>query len=101
MKIITVPADVKVKDQAGNEKDFAFKDALKAHLDSYVELKTVSQVREASKIIDKIDASNGTISLEDAEYAIVKAACAKVIYIPFITRHLLSFYDAVEGATGA
>lgn len=94
MRIITVPAEITVKDKA-----FPFKEVLVMHLDNYVELKTVSQSRDAAKIIDKIEAANGTLSLEDAQYDILKAACAKVVYVPYITRHLLGYYDAVEGAT--
>ncbi len=98
MRLIKVPDEVKVK---GKDADlpFPFKDVLKAHLDSYVELKTISQIRDAAKIIDKIEASNGHISLEDAQYEILKAACAKNIYAPFVTRSLLSYYDAIEQAT--
>lgn len=98
MKIIDVPAEILVKDNSGGEKAFPFKDVLKTSMDNYVELKTISQIREAAKIIEKIEAGNGTIGLEDAEYAILKAACAKVVYVPFVSRQLLKYYDAVEGA---
>ena len=102
MKIITVPADVIVKLGEGKDSpDFTFKKALIVHLDNYGELKTVSQVREAAKIIDAIEAGNGTIALEDAQFDILAAACKKNVYHPTVTRQLLSYYDAVEGATGA
>jgi tRNA A37 threonylcarbamoyladenosine synthetase subunit TsaC/SUA5/YrdC len=102
VKIIKVPADVVVKLPGVEEgKAFPFKEALILHLDSYVELKTISQSREASKIIDAIEKGNGTISLEDAQYAILSAACKNRVYHQTITRQLLSYYDAVDGATGA
>ena len=99
MKIIKVPAEIKVKGSGSEEKEFPFKDVLKFHLDSYVELKTISQIREAAKIIDKIEAATEGISLEDAEYAILKAACGKAVYVPFVTRQLLAYYDSVDQAT--
>ena len=100
MKIITVPSDVKVK-LGEEEREFPFKAALIAHLDNYVDLKTISQSREASKVIDAIEKGNGTISLEDKQYEILSAACKNRVYHQAITRQLLSYYDAIDAATGA
>lgn len=98
MKIITVPADVKVK--IGDEETdlFTFKKALIAHLDNYAEIKSVSQLRDAQKVIDAIEAGNGTISMEDEQYKLLKAACEKLVYKPLIARQLMTYYSAVEGA---
>ncbi len=100
MKIITVPPDVKVK-LGEEEKEFPFKAALILHIDNYVDIKTISQSREAAKVIDAIEKGNGTISLEDAQYTLLSAACKNRVYHQTITRQLLAYYDAVEGATGA
>jgi len=97
MKIITCPPDVMVKFDDG-EKEFPFKKALILHLDNYGELKTVSQIREAQKVIDAIEAGNGTIALEDSQYDLLAAACKRVIYHPRVTRQLFSYYDAIEKA---
>jgi hypothetical protein len=97
VKIITVPQEITVK-LGTEEKGFPFKTTLISHLDSYGELKTVSQVRDAAKIIDAIEAGNGTIALEDAQFDILAAACKKAVYHPAITRQLLSYYDAMDTA---
>lgn len=97
MKIITVPVDVVVK--LGEEsKEFPFKKALILHLDCYGELKTISQIREAAKVIDAIEAGNGTITLEDTQYDLLSAACKKTVYHPLVVRQLFAYYDAVENA---
>ena len=102
MKIITVPADVTVKLPGVEErKVYSFKEALILHMDNYVDLKTISQSREASKVIDAIEKGNGTISLEDKQYEILAAACKNRVYHQTITRQLLSYYDAIDAATGA
>lgn len=99
MKIITVPADVVFKlDGKPVEGSVSFKQFLIQHIDAYGETKTVSQLRQASKIIDKIEASNGTLSLEDSEYLIVKGACEKPVFRPGLGRQMLPYYDAVEQA---
>lgn len=97
MKIITVPKDVKVK-VGEEEKVFPFKESLIFHLDNYAEIKSVSQLRDAQKVIDAIEAGNGTISLEDEQFKLLKAACDKMCYRPVIARQLISYYDALEKA---
>ena len=98
MRLIKTPADVKVKVNEETSDLFTFKKVLIDQIDNYGETKTVSQLRQAAKIIDKIEAGNGTISLEDAEYEIVKAACSKIVYKPVLARQLLSYFDSVEAA---
>lgn len=101
MKIITVPGKVAIKDEKGKELEgveITFKMFLIRHIDGYVETKTVSQLRTAQKVIDAIEAGNGTITLEDEQYKILKAACEKVGYPNGVGRQLLQYYDAVESA---
>ena len=101
MKIITVPADVMatVGDEISNK--FTFKRVLTDHIDNYGETKTVSQLRQAQKIIDKLEAASDTLRLEDAEYEILKAACSKLVYRPVLARQFFKYLDAVEGAASA
>ena len=99
MKIVKVPADINATGIGVNgkeEKIFSFKEALTFHLDNYGEIKTISMTRQSQKVIDAIEAGNGTIVLEDADYDLLKAACSKVVYIPRVTRQLFAFYDAVD-----
>ncbi len=98
MRLIKPPADVKVKIGEESSDLFTFKKVLIDQIDNYGETKTVSQLRQAAKIIDKIETGNGTIHLEDAEYEIVKAACSKIVYKPVLARQLLSYCDSVESA---
>lgn len=98
MKIVKVPENVKVKIGEESTDIFTFKKVLTDHIDSYGETKTVTQLRQASKIIDKIEAANDSLSLEDADYEILKAACSKIVYKPLVARQMLSYYDAVEKA---
>jgi hypothetical protein len=101
MRLITVPGKVAIKDEKGvvvENMDLPFKQFLVRHLDVYVETKTVSQLRQAAKTIDVIEASNGNIMLEDEQYRLLKAACEKIGYPHGIARQLLSYYDAVENA---
>lgn len=101
MRIIKVPEKVVIKDEKGAPAeglDIPFKKFLTDHIDNYGETKTVSQLRQAQKVIDKIEGGNGTISLEDAEFDILKNACSKIIYRPVLARQLFAYYDAVEQA---
>lgn len=93
MKIITVPEDIKV-----GEKAFSCKEVLMLQLDNYGEVKTISMVRQAQKVAEAIEKGNGTITLEDAEYDLLKAACQKIVFLPGAARKLLPFYEAVESA---
>lgn len=97
MKIITVPADIPVK-FADGEKVFSCKEVLTAQLDTYAEIKTASMVRQAQKVLAAIEAGNGTITLEDADYELLKAACGKILYAFKVSNHILPFYEAVERA---
>lgn len=54
--------------------------------------------RQAQKVLAAIETGNGTITLEDAEYDLLKAACVKILYPFKISNHILPFYEAVEKA---
>lgn len=97
MKIVKVPPDVTVK-LGEAEKTFTAKEVFTHQLDTYTDVKTLSMVRQAQKVIDAIERGNGTISLEDAEYDLLKGACREIRYIPKVSRHLLPFYEALESA---
>lgn len=99
MKIIDVPADVTPKLPGGGGKEgeaISFKSWLTQHMDFYSVIKTPSQVRQAGKIIGAIEAGNGTIKLEDADFEVLKASLNEGKYIPGIARQLTAFYDAID-----
>jgi len=99
VKVIDIPATIKTKPAgAAPEMEISFKDWLVKHLDVYQEIKTVSQIRQASKIVDAIEAANGTLALEDADFAVLKGAVEKPFYVPGINRQLLPYYDAMDKA---
>lgn len=97
MKIVTVPQDITIKFGDG-EKVFTCKEVLLFQLDTYAEVKTLSMVRQAAKVAEAIEKGNGTISLEDADYDLLKAACQKIAYVTKVSRQLIPFYEAVEKA---
>lgn len=105
MKIIEVPGPIMVKtrrspkDEDANE--LKFKDWAENVIDYYSEgVKTLKQVRQVQKIIDALGSANGTVSLEDAEYDLLKAAMEAypTKLPPVIVRQQLPFIDAVEKA---
>lgn len=101
MRVIDVPGDVIPKGIMGkptDEKPVSFKEWLMVHIDTYGGIKTPSQVRQAVKIVDAIEAGNGTISIEDAEFDILKASLQESKYVPGVARQLVSFYDALDKA---
>lgn len=101
MKIIDVPADVTPKGIMGrpsDEKPVSFKEWLMVHIDSYGGIKTPSQVRQAVKIVAAVEAGNGTISMEDAEFEVLKSSTQESKYVPGVARQLTSFYDALDNA---
>ena len=97
MKVVTVPADITVKG-VQKEETIPFKDFLVHHLDNFEGIKTPSQVRQAGKIVGTIEAANGTIALEDAEYEILKSALQSIKYFPKVARQLVAYWDAFDKA---
>jgi len=94
MKLVKVPDPVKVE----GVKEIPFKEWLVTHMDSFEGVKTPSQVRQAAKIVDVIEKSNGEIAFEDADYEVMKAAIQKTPYFPKIARQLVGYYDAFDKA---
>lgn len=100
MRLITVPPDIAVKFNDG-DKVFTCKEVFIHQIDSYAEIKTASMMRQAQKVVDAIENGNGTISLEDADYDLLKAACSQIKYFPKVGRSILPFFDALDGAEKA
>ena len=99
MRVIEVPAPITVKSPDGsNSEAVSFKKFALLQLDLYADIKTVTQARQAQKVVDAIERGNGTISLEDAEYDLLKSALDKVNGIPGVYRQCLAFVDAVDKA---
>jgi hypothetical protein len=101
MKVIEVPAAVTVKpvgDGKGESKEIPFKEFVGVHIDTYAQAKTAKQFRQLAKIHDALEAANGTVTLEDADYELMKAALEEGKYFPGISRQLITYYDAIDKA---
>lgn len=99
MKIVTVPADIKVSITTAKgkiEEPITFKRFLIHQLDTYEGFKTREQVRQAEKLVRVITESGDRISFEDADFAALDAACNEIRWIPEVKRRLLPFVDAIE-----
>lgn len=104
MKVIEIPKPLtlKLKTQTGEiTQESKFPEWASNMVDFYGEgVKTIKQVRQVQKIVDALDASNGTVSLEDADYDLLKAALeaypGKIS--PHVLRQHLPFIDAIEAA---
>lgn len=100
MKLIVVPTE-KVTLKLGGErtKELSFAEFLTTALDAYAEIKTPKQWRQASKVLAAIEKANGNISLEDADYELIKSAVAAGGgFLPVAGRQLVPYADAVENA---
>lgn len=98
MRVITVPEAIVIEGKSVDLKSF-----LVDALDAYVPAgKSVKMLRQVAKIVGVIDGSNGHISLEDADYDVVKASLHfegdAGSWNPRMGRRVLSFFDAVESA---
>ena len=104
MKIISIPAPLKIKvmERTGtlNQVETKFVEWATNIIDFYAEAKTLKQVRQVQKIVEALESSNGTVSIEDAEYELLKAAVEQypTKLPPAIVRQHLSFVDAIEKA---
>ena len=105
MRIITAPEAVQVSVLMEDGRRVPIKQEFKQWLTDMIdgsgEKLTLRQVRQLNRIIGTIEVSNGTISLEEAEYEIVKGflggdGVPKWFGGP--TRQLLKFIDAVLNA---
>ena len=103
MKTITVPAPILVnlKRREGDEAvEQKFPDWATNIIDFYAEAKTLKQVRQVQKIVDALASANGFVTLEDADYELLKAAVEQypTKLPPVIVRQHLGFVDAIENA---
>lgn len=95
-KSIDIPKAIRLPD---GPSENTFPDFLIQAMDAYAPSgKGLAQVRQACKIMDKIDAMDGHLILEDAEFTTLKAAVDTVQFPPKAARMCISFYEAVEAA---
>jgi len=59
----------------------------------------IDEMRKGIRILDKLDASNGVLELEDADYDHLKAKLETMTW-GMVDRNLLEFIDAVLNADG-
>lgn len=98
-----VPAPIKVKlgklkDGSDFTEEITFKKFLTDVVDSYTEsAKLPKQIRQREKVIRVIEASNGHLQFEDADFELVKGAveAGGVPYQPVISRQLVPYLDAL------
>lgn len=106
MKRIQIPEDLTVKLQTkegGTSVTIKFKEFIVNALDGYQPNgKSVKQIRQMMKIIDKVEKADGTILLDVADYDIIKASLHLEgdggSWMPNVARQVISFFDAVEQA---
>lgn len=104
MKEIKVPAPVLVvlgKQQDGKDitESVQFPKFLVDMVDTYGETKTPKQLRQAMRLIDKIEKAGEVLSLEDADFDLLKAAIEFPRQLNTkLARQLGSFYDALSEA---
>lgn len=99
MKVVDVPGDIVIQLRTATgkmEERTPFKKFLVHQLDTFDGVKTREQVRQADKIVKLIESSNGSISFEDADYALVNDACAELRWMAEAKRQLIPFLDALE-----
>lgn len=106
MKLIEVQPDVTFEVAQPNgmkaPQTFKFKDFLVEALDIYAPIgKSLRMMRQANRIVDVIETSNGHLALEDADYAVLRGALhlddEAGAFNP-ILRRLEPFFAAVESA---
>jgi len=60
---------------------------------------TIEEMRQSIRVLDALDAANGTLELEDADYAHLVAK-TKAMTWAVADRRLIQLYDEVVGLTG-
>ena len=104
MKIIEIPKPVtvtlKAKDGSDVHTEGVFCDWAVNIIDFYTEVKTLKQVRQVQVIVEALESANGSVSLENADYDLLKAAVENypTKFPPTVIRQHLSFIDAIEKA---
>lgn len=96
-KIIECPPNVQFEDRSESFASF-----LTNAMDLYAPNgKGIKQIRQAVKIMGIVEQANGTLTLEDADYEVVKAAVESCAWKPQFARKALPFFEAVEAAKDA
>lgn len=101
MRLITVPAKaITLKaPKGGEQKDLAFSEFVTTCLDGYGEIKTPKQWRQSQKVVAALETMNGNLTLEDAEYDLLKAAVQSGGgYTAWAGRQLVDYAEAIEKA---
>lgn len=106
MKIVTIPNDIALVTRKGEslpaKPSLSFKEFVVECVDQYAPEGgriTPKMARQSSKIVAAVDAANGTMPLEDADWELLKSAVEKNPYAPIVARQIIPFFDAVEKAT--
>ena len=61
----------------------------------------VEGIRQGQKIYATIDAANGEVKLEDADFNELKKAVESAKFSPAVARQVLGFYDEIDNAKEA
>lgn len=99
MKLLQIPKPITITYSAPSgerSEEVTFQKFLSLHLDA-LEPKTWAQIRIVEAISRTVEKADGThISLEDAQYDVLKDAIEKPRYLMPFAKKMLSFADSVE-----
>ena len=92
MKTIETPDDIALSD-VGDKELISFEEFLLGAIRQHEPFGRWPGLRQASKIMDAVDA--GEIELEDADYEALKTAVEAAKWHPIVAPQLLPFYEAM------
>lgn len=100
-KVIKVPPQVpipeKYRTSEDDPKESTFKEFVETAMNNYMPSgRGINQIRQAQKIMEKVEKMDGQLILEDAEFNTVKEAVMTAQFPPRAARTCLSFFEAVE-----
>lgn len=105
MKLVTVPTPITIKLVTREGQEIAepveFKKFIINAIDSYQEgIKTIKQLRQASKIVSIAEGSTDTMVFEDEDYDLLKAATEAFSpkLFPKIGMQYLPYHDVIDKA---
>lgn len=91
-----MPKDLKVE-VLDTEIDYTFKKFLMDAMDQYKPFGSgIKNIRQAVKIADLIEESEGELEFEDNDYEELKKAVEVAEWRPGVARQLLSYYEALD-----
>jgi len=98
MKIVDVPPDAEIKFPGRPEAaKMSFREFLISAMDMYEPAgKGPSNIRKAFKIVSSIEAMDGHLTLEDADFEVLKSAVESASWKPAAARQLVAFFDAMD-----